>query len=281
VPELPCLPGVTPPVPAFARTHVPATWADLPGWSDDDVAAAWPAFLLSCRGVASRANGNGWKRVCDLARAADGKPGFDAAVSSSRTSRPTPSPTATVRSMAWSPAITSPCCAAAGCGPKARAAGAWRAGRPADHRPVGSVPGAEGQARARPAGGQQGAALLVAGRNHAKGDKLPGKTLLYVDDAVELFFLQVQGSGRVRLADGSTVRLNYADQNGHPYQSIGKALVERGELKLEEASMQGIQSWARANPARWTRCSTATRATSSSARCRTAMAGRSARWACR
>ncbi len=84
----------------------------------------------------------------------------------------------------------------------------------------------------------------------AKGDKLPGKTLLYVDDAVELFFLQVQGSGRVRLADGSTVRLNYADQNGHPYQSIGKALVERGELKLEEASMQGIQSWARANPAR-------------------------------
>ena len=42
------------------------------------MAAAWPAFLLSCRGVASRANGNGWKRVCDLARAADGKPGFDA-----------------------------------------------------------------------------------------------------------------------------------------------------------------------------------------------------------
>jgi membrane-bound lytic murein transglycosylase A len=46
------------------------------------------------------------------------------------------------------------------------------------------------------------------------------------------------------------VRLNYADQNGHPYQSIGKALVERGELKLEEASMQGIQAWARANPVR-------------------------------
>ena len=84
----------------------------------------------------------------------------------------------------------------------------------------------------------------------ARGDKLPGKTLLYVDDAVELFFLQVQGSGRVRLADGSLVRVNYADQNGHPYQSIGRVLVERGELKLEEASMQGIQAWARNNPAR-------------------------------
>ena len=82
----------------------------------------------------------------------------------------------------------------------------------------------------------------------ARGDKLPARTLLYVDDAVELFFLQVQGSGRVKLADGSMVRLNYADQNGYPYQSIGRVLVDRGELKLEEASMQGIQAWARANP---------------------------------
>jgi membrane-bound lytic murein transglycosylase A len=84
----------------------------------------------------------------------------------------------------------------------------------------------------------------------ARGDRVPAPTLLYVDDAVELFFLQVQGSGRVRLPDGSMVRLNYADQNGHPYQSIGRVLVDRGELKLEEASMQGIQGWARANPAR-------------------------------
>jgi membrane-bound lytic murein transglycosylase A len=84
----------------------------------------------------------------------------------------------------------------------------------------------------------------------ARGDKLPSKALLYVDDAVELFFLQVQGSGRVKLTDGSVTRLNYGDQNGHPYQSIGRLLVERGELKLEEASMQGIQTWARANPAK-------------------------------
>ena len=84
----------------------------------------------------------------------------------------------------------------------------------------------------------------------ARGDKVPARTLLYVDDAVELFFLQVQGSGRVKLADGTTIRLNYADQNGYPYQSIGRVLVDRGELKLEEASMQGIQAWARGNPGR-------------------------------
>lgn len=77
-----------------------------------------------------------------------------------------------------------------------------------------------------------------------------GREILYVDDAVDLFFLQIQGSGRVRLDNGETVRLNYADQNGHPYRGIGRILVERGDLKLEQASMQGIKAWALANPAK-------------------------------
>jgi membrane-bound lytic murein transglycosylase A len=73
---------------------------------------------------------------------------------------------------------------------------------------------------------------------------------VYIDDAIEAFFLQIQGSGRVRLESGEELRVGYADQNGHPYQSIGRYLVATGELKLGEASMQGIQAWARANPAR-------------------------------
>src|SRR5258707_592925 len=77
-----------------------------------------------------------------------------------------------------------------------------------------------------------------------------GKEILWVDDPIEAFFLQVQGSGRVQLDSGETLRLGYADQNGHPFQSIGRHLVERGELKLEEASMQSIKSWAAANPQR-------------------------------
>jgi membrane-bound lytic murein transglycosylase A len=82
------------------------------------------------------------------------------------------------------------------------------------------------------------------------GTRLAGAELLWVDDVIEAFFLQVQGSGRVRFADGGTVRVGYADTNGHPYQSIGRILVERGELKLEEASLQGIRTWALANPQR-------------------------------
>jgi membrane-bound lytic murein transglycosylase A len=77
-----------------------------------------------------------------------------------------------------------------------------------------------------------------------------GKEIIWVDDPVEAFFMQVQGSGRVRLENGDTVRLGYADQNGHPFQSIGRYLVDRGEMKLGEASMQTIKAWAAANPKR-------------------------------
>lgn len=77
-----------------------------------------------------------------------------------------------------------------------------------------------------------------------------GKEILWVDDPIEAFFLQVQGSGRVQLQSGETLRIGYADQNGQPFQSIGRFLVDRGELKLGETSMQSIKTWAAANPQR-------------------------------
>jgi membrane-bound lytic murein transglycosylase A len=76
------------------------------------------------------------------------------------------------------------------------------------------------------------------------------KALLWLDDPVAFFFLQIQGSGQVVLDDGSRTRIGYADQNGHPYRSIGTWLIERGELKSHEASMQGIKVWAERNPQR-------------------------------
>ncbi len=75
-----------------------------------------------------------------------------------------------------------------------------------------------------------------------------GRELFWVENAVELFFLQIQGSGRIELPDGKLVKIGYAEQNGYPYVSIGKKLVEMGELKLEEASMQGIKAWAEQHP---------------------------------
>jgi membrane-bound lytic murein transglycosylase A len=74
------------------------------------------------------------------------------------------------------------------------------------------------------------------------------KVLVYVEDPIEAFYLEIQGSGRVRLEDGSIMRVGYADQNGHPYKSIGRVLIDRGELTLDRASMQGIREWGRRHP---------------------------------
>ncbi len=77
---------------------------------------------------------------------------------------------------------------------------------------------------------------------------LKGLEIVWVDNAVELFFLQIQGSGQVQLPDGSKIRLGYAEQNGHPFRSLGGVLIRRGEIKPERASMQGIKAWAERNP---------------------------------
>jgi len=86
------------------------------------------------------------------------------------------------------------------------------------------------------------------GEIDARGESFPAPVIAWTADPVELFFLQIQGSGQVRLDSGERIRVGYADQNGHPYRSLGRALVERGEMLLEEASMQGIKAWAAANP---------------------------------
>jgi membrane-bound lytic murein transglycosylase A len=77
---------------------------------------------------------------------------------------------------------------------------------------------------------------------------LKGLELVWVDDAVDAFFLHIQGSGQVELENGERVRVGYAEQNGHPFRSLGGLLIRRGEIPPERASMQGIKDWARRNP---------------------------------
>lgn len=74
------------------------------------------------------------------------------------------------------------------------------------------------------------------------------KVLVWVDDAVDAFFVQVQGSGIIQMDDGSIMRIGYAGQNGHPYYAIGRELVARGVMPKEEVSMQSIRAWLEANP---------------------------------
>ncbi len=74
------------------------------------------------------------------------------------------------------------------------------------------------------------------------------EVLVWVDNAVDAFFVQIQGSGIVELDDGSTLRIGYAGQNGHPYYAIGRELIKREELTAENVSMQSIREWLAAHP---------------------------------
>lgn len=77
---------------------------------------------------------------------------------------------------------------------------------------------------------------------------LQGNELLWVDNPVELFFLQIQGSGVISLENGQKLHVGYADQNGHPFRSIARYLVSHHQLPLSQTSMQGIKAWAQQHP---------------------------------
>ena len=84
-----------------------------------------------------------------------------------------------------------------------------------------------------------------------EGGALSGRGLeiAWVDDPVEAFFLHIQGSGRIKLPNGSHLRLGYAGRNGHGYRSLGQEMVRRGLMDMHSVSAQNIKSFVRANPA--------------------------------
>lgn len=87
-------------------------------------------------------------------------------------------------------------------------------------------------------------------RAEIESGALAGKDLelLWVDDPVDAFFLEIQGSGRVKLREGGVVRVGYDGQNGKPYVPVGRLLIERGEMPREKVTMASIRTWMAANP---------------------------------
>ncbi|KLT72217.1 murein transglycosylase [Neisseria arctica] len=89
-------------------------------------------------------------------------------------------------------------------------------------------------------------------RNQINGGALNGRApvLGYADDPVELFFLHIQGSGRLKTPDGRYIRLGFADKNEYPYVSIGRYMADKGYLPLAQTTMQGIKAYMQKNPQR-------------------------------
>ncbi len=223
-----------------------AQWTDLPGWQDDDPAAAWNAFLISCSTLKTQ---TAWQAVCNEALAA---PPPDR-----RTARQFFETNFTPYQLLQADGRT-----------EGLATGYYepllRGSRKPTARyrhPVYGVPG-DLVTLDLPAFGIEAREPRLRGRLDGKRvlpyyeraqieaglAAVKGREIAWVEDPVELFFLQIQGSGRIELEGGGVLRVGFADHNGHPYRSIGRLLIDRGELAAERASMQGIKAWARQNP---------------------------------
>lgn len=223
-----------------------AAWEALPGWDQDDPAQAWDAFLTGCGSLRAKPE---WQRVCDAGAAVSNRAPealrsfFEQNFRPWHVYNPDGSDTGTITGY-YEPLLHG-----------SRTPGSrYRYplyGVPDDLLIVdlGELYPELKSMRLR--GRLDGRRVVpYYSRAQIEDGQAPtaGKEILWVDDPVELFFLEIQGSGRVAMDDGGTVRVGYADQNGQPYHSIGKLLVTRGELPLAKASMQGIRAWAQRNP---------------------------------
>jgi membrane-bound lytic murein transglycosylase A len=85
-------------------------------------------------------------------------------------------------------------------------------------------------------------------REEINSNGIDSEVICYVDSQLDRFFLEIQGSGRVEINNTETIFVGYADQNGHPYRSIGKVMIERNLLEKEEVSLQSIKSYLKKNP---------------------------------
>ncbi len=226
-----------------------SSWDALPGWTDDEVAAALPALRASCSRLARQPQ---WKGACDAAAALGSQPSdaqvrafFEQSFVPWQLGNGDDSLDGLVTGY-YEPLIR---------GSRTRSERyPWPLHAPPEDMltiELGDLYPELKSMRLR--GRLVGNKVLPYWSREQlaeRGAQTPARTLLWAEDAIDLFFLQVQGSGRVQLPDGQTVRVGYADQNGHPYQSIGRWLVAKGELKLDQASMDGIKRWAASNPHR-------------------------------
>ena len=220
----------------------------LPGWAEDDLTQLWPAFLASCEVLIRRA---GWQEVCADARQLNSADSaglrnfFESRFLPHQVRNTDGSASGTVTGY-YEPLLR---------GSRTRG-GLFQTplNRPPDDLltvELGSVyPELKNMRLRGRLSGNKVLPYYTRAELMQKG-LAPGTELVWVDNAIDAFFLQVQGSGRIILEESKeTIRMAYADQNGHTYKSIGRYLIERGELKLEQASMQGIKAWAAANPHR-------------------------------
>ncbi len=233
-------------------------FAEVPGWNEDDHLAAFKAFLKSCERVLVQAHERaGTDKAPPAALVA-------ACMAAGNLKQPTRAAaraffeenfTANAVSHDGSPGLLTGYYEPLIAGSRT-AEGIYQT--PVYKRPPDLVNLVEESERAAAANGLSHARKTEKGiepfATRAQIDQgiLKGRNLelLYCADPVDVFFMQIQGSGRVKLTDGNIVRLHYDGKNGHPYTSIGRYLIEKGLLAADKMSMGALSRWLKSNPDR-------------------------------
>lgn len=249
-----------PPAPAlkFADTQLePLDWTALSGWAQDDHAAAFATFRASCRAVIARAEASGDPRpmlpaLAGICRDALGTTGlseeaargfFEEKFRPLRISKL--GDAAGFLTGYYEPVVDG----------SRFPSQIFKV--PVYRRPPDLVPPAgAGNGNGFPNSGRatrrraDGALVPYYDRGEIEEGALDGRHLeiCWLKDPIDLFYIQIQGSGRVRLEDGTVLRINYDAHNGHPYTPVGRVLIERGLVPREDMSMDRIRAWMNANP---------------------------------
>lgn len=228
----------------------PVAWTRVPGWAADRHGEAWPAFLASCSQLAR--GSDDWRGICADALALGQADDDTARVFFESRLRPHP---------VWSeeggreglitgyyePLLDG----------NLQRTGEYR--YPVYRRPDDLLIIDFGEMyeelkglrlRGRLDGGRRVVPYFSRTQIENGDNPLKGHEIAWVRDPIGLFFLHIQGSGRIRLPDGRMLAVGYSDQNGHPYLAIGRQLIREGYFKPEEMSMQAIRAWLRDNPDR-------------------------------
>lgn len=222
------------------------SFSDLPGWKSDDLKDVLPAFRKSCRAIGKKKD---WQDVCAKAYDIDEndtfaiRSFFETHFIPYRIANENGSDTGLATGY-FEPLLQ---------GSRVRK-GKFRTAlyRQPDDLLVIDLASAYPQLKGLRLRGKLDGNRVVPYETRAeieKSGKLAGHEIVWVDDVLDAFFLEIQGSGRVYIPEsGETIRLAYANQNGRPYRSIGRYLLDRGELKPGQASSQQIRQWIRRNP---------------------------------
>ena len=205
------------------------SWNALPGWQDDDLSQAWPSWLKSCEALRKRNSEINWRQVCSQVASVSAKDTqtirryFEDNFQAYEIRNSAGSDTGLITGY-YEPVMN---------GSQTRTS--------VYSVPLYAYPNAWRQTRPNP--GPSRADLMSSGI-------LKGSEIAWVQDPVAAAFMQIQGSGKIRLSDGRILRLGYAGTNEQPFKSFAQWLLDRKEITRSEATMQGISQWAKRNPDR-------------------------------